>query len=545
MSLALVLVILMALPLASLSPQPWGNGANDTLSLASGESQIIYPQSGLSRFDAAPQFAEQVFSAFGKVQGGESLPTIPFKSEQLLFFWWSSSGSDLFGTSLDCQAVAFRSTDDSLLHLYYNVPENGGGFVAFVLTLHSSGIFAPSTAYHFGNSSHSDPLLEFGKTIADRLGIPSSDLEGGRSGGNQTTVKNTTTLRYTNAPIMIGGYPAPAHGFNTIHAAVDFASGELVEVWGTPFVVPLPRAAVDVREAITVGSQFVNNTLLKPTERIFTSGIAGMGIMPEKERVGFIYEYIAHFGDPVACNYSYESQIISFSKSSEAVVFIDIAAGEVRGYSSGGVSVLLREAGHRFVEGQWVLGIALMAVVPIAAMAIMYLSPETGMAMLSVVILPLWIRLRGANILDNFNRGRILGFINARPGVTYSELKSSLGIGNGTLAYHLMVLDKLEFIRSVREGRQRRFYPDGASDKLGRSHHLGLTESRIFDELTMRGPMTVSHIADALGMSRQRVHHNIRLLDKRGLAEREGSAWRVAGANHGSDAISDEGPDIA
>jgi len=49
----------------------------------------------------------------------------------------------------------------------------------------------------------------------------------------------------------------------------------------------------------------------------------------------------------------------------------------------------------------------------------------------------------------------------------------------------------------------------------------------VLNELITKGPLSTSSLAKALGISRQRVHYNARLLLRRGLAEHEGSLWKV------------------
>ncbi len=80
---------------------------------------------------------------------------------------------------------------------------------------------------------------------------------------------------------------------------------------------------------------------------------------------------------------------------------------------------------------------------------------------LSLFFVPLYNRLHPENILNNYTRGQIHGYIKAKPGENYSAIKEALELNNGTLAYHAKVLEKEGYIYSERDGFRTRFYPKG------------------------------------------------------------------------------------
>lgn len=64
----------------------------------------------------------------------------------------------------------------------------------------------------------------------------------------------------------------------------------------------------------------------------------------------------------------------------------------------------------------------------------------------------------GQKIIDN--KGIILKFIGREPGVRYRELLRLAGLTNGTLEYHLRMLEAGNKIKVAREnGRRARYYP--------------------------------------------------------------------------------------
>ena len=52
----------------------------------------------------------------------------------------------------------------------------------------------------------------------------------------------------------------------------------------------------------------------------------------------------------------------------------------------------------------------------------------------------------------------ILGYLRINSGVHFKVLLRDLQYGNGTLVYHLSVLEKMNLIKSNRDGRFKRFY---------------------------------------------------------------------------------------
>jgi DNA-binding transcriptional ArsR family regulator len=102
----------------------------------------------------------------------------------------------------------------------------------------------------------------------------------------------------------------------------------------------------------------------------------------------------------------------------------------------------------------------------ISALAVGFFAlTETGKYKL-LALLPLLIhmytRIQKEDVLDQFVRGQIYGYIRTNPGVHYNQIRRGIDVKNGTLSYHLSVLEKTELVKSRREGlRYRAFYPTG------------------------------------------------------------------------------------
>lgn len=125
-------------------------------------------------------------------------------------------------------------------------------------------------------------------------------------------------------------------------------------------------------------------------------------------------------------------------------------------------------------------------------------------------------RLRGKDTLDQEKRGMIRGYLLANPGANFSSIREDLGIGNGTLAYHLSVLQKEGLIRSWTDGRFKRFADS--------SHHLAKTQPKLTDiELILlqtlrdRPSLTQDQLARELGVSQPAVSYHIKKLAEKGF----------------------------
>jgi predicted transcriptional regulator len=152
-----------------------------------------------------------------------------------------------------------------------------------------------------------------------------------------------------------------------------------------------------------------------------------------------------------------------------------------------------------------------------------------------VIGLALFYRISTERALDHFTRGRIYGYIQANPGVNYTRVRETLSLKNGTLAYHLWVLERLGFIRSVRKGRVRQLYLSGTPVSRG-SLVLSRLQYGILDLLKAEGPMTQTGIAKHFDMSRQRVHYNVKTLRSMDLLE-SGENGHVKLLKEGMEAI--------
>jgi DNA-binding MarR family transcriptional regulator len=152
-------------------------------------------------------------------------------------------------------------------------------------------------------------------------------------------------------------------------------------------------------------------------------------------------------------------------------------------------------------------------------------SGKYKLLVLFTVLLPLYSRIAKEDVLDQFVRGQIYGFIKTNPGVHYNQILRKVGVKNGTLSYHLAVLEKTELIQSRREGlKYRVFYPTGMNFPKKERFRLTDLQILILNAIKSHPGLTQKELARLLNQKPQTINYNIKVLDQAGLVlvERRG-----------------------
>jgi outer membrane protein assembly factor BamB/DNA-binding MarR family transcriptional regulator len=134
---------------------------------------------------------------------------------------------------------------------------------------------------------------------------------------------------------------------------------------------------------------------------------------------------------------------------------------------------------------------------------------------------PLYTRIKGKKTLDNFVRGQVFGHIQSQPGTHFNDIKKTLQLGNGNLAYHLRKLEKEGFIKSKRDKRYRRFYPVGVEVPEEVGIILSKTQENILDFVEQHPKSGQKEISSNLKESQQTVSYNINVLIREGFLVEE------------------------
>ncbi|MEW5759791.1 MAG: winged helix-turn-helix transcriptional regulator, partial [Candidatus Thermoplasmatota archaeon] len=147
------------------------------------------------------------------------------------------------------------------------------------------------------------------------------------------------------------------------------------------------------------------------------------------------------------------------------------------------------------------------------SLLLLCLGPETTRYSFFKFFLPIFLYSRKAEdeILDNEIRGKIYLYILSNPGASYGMIKRGIAVGNGTLTYHLQVLQQWNQIDAKNDGIFKRFYPKDMKVVCGYLGGLSVRE-KIINIIKASPGISQNEIARRIGMSKQVVNYHIRIL---------------------------------
>lgn len=145
------------------------------------------------------------------------------------------------------------------------------------------------------------------------------------------------------------------------------------------------------------------------------------------------------------------------------------------------------------------------------------IATEPGrFGILKFLILPLYTKIRPEEVLDQFTRGRVYGYIEHHPGANYSAIRRALGLGNGTLTHHLTMLEREGFVVSQADGFLKRFFPRDkavAKDVL----EVSRVQADLLHLVGERPGVSQVDAVRALGVSKRVIHYHVSALVRAGL----------------------------
>jgi predicted transcriptional regulator/chitodextrinase len=141
-------------------------------------------------------------------------------------------------------------------------------------------------------------------------------------------------------------------------------------------------------------------------------------------------------------------------------------------------------------------------------------------------LLPLYTKLKKEEILDDFTRGKIYGYILANPGDSYNSIKKALKLSDGSFYHHIHILEKEGIIKSARDGTYRRFYPSGMRIPSNKGS-LKSSQLLIIQKIQEHPGISQKDIAALLGVSSPTINYHIKELIKLGIIRAERAGMRL------------------
>jgi len=141
--------------------------------------------------------------------------------------------------------------------------------------------------------------------------------------------------------------------------------------------------------------------------------------------------------------------------------------------------------------------------------ALLAASENGKYAIFKVLWVPLYTKIRKEEVLDQFTRGRIYGMIESNPGVHYTLIKKKVGVGNGTLTYHLTTLEREGFIRAEWDGLYKRFYPSQMARTESDVLELSRIQAELLGHIKTDPGITQKELSMRTGLSKRVISYHI------------------------------------
>jgi predicted transcriptional regulator len=102
----------------------------------------------------------------------------------------------------------------------------------------------------------------------------------------------------------------------------------------------------------------------------------------------------------------------------------------------------------------------------------------------------------------------------------YNELKKNLKLNNGALSYHLQVLEREGYIKSLNSGRYKYFFP-GKVALPKKFFKMNQTQKIIFNRIYETSGLTQMEISKDTGIATSTINYNITILKEHGVVKSE------------------------
>jgi predicted transcriptional regulator len=140
-----------------------------------------------------------------------------------------------------------------------------------------------------------------------------------------------------------------------------------------------------------------------------------------------------------------------------------------------------------------------------------------------------YARVSGEEVLEHPGRQEVYERVKAAPGINFVQLAAQVGFGSSTLNYHLRVLERNEYITSVKDGRYLRFFDRQAgtysgAKKVQVSALRNAQTAAMARHIRDHPGIAQCDLAAAFGVTASTVNWHMTRLQSAGLVERHRDA---------------------
>jgi uncharacterized membrane protein/DNA-binding MarR family transcriptional regulator len=161
---------------------------------------------------------------------------------------------------------------------------------------------------------------------------------------------------------------------------------------------------------------------------------------------------------------------------------------------------------------------SVVAIITLSALGALGGTEAGRYALFSLLLIPLYTKIKKDKVLDHYLRGKIHGYIIANPGEHYNAIKEQLEVTNGALSYHLRVLEREGYVRSRMDGIYKRFYPSDMKLPTNQRNISSFQEVILTIVKNNQG-LSQKDIAKRIGASSQVINYHIKTMEEAGLIE--------------------------
>lgn len=466
---------------------------------------MLYPSAGLSSYDKAQDlvdymaaglglspvvaFADNSHDLSGISDDNSSVPFSPFSYS--CYHWWGMAGD---GTRIG----ALYNQNDELVEIRAWQPwvtgypstglignDSGGVRIDWVEAI--GGLSAPDR----------DHISSTAASLVSSLGIPRELIADVSESvpSELTIVESGQIVLFTEVTLTskLGGLSI--QGANTV--VVRFIDLNVSSIDLFTFYGASELSVISNKRAVSEASSFIQSALPGSDVAVLDGPwFSGYGLDQDTLRV--------------VCIVGATIEISAWSNPGGAVVLVDAQTGSAVGYRlfAGMHDILRPHATSIPLAG--VVAAALILVVGVALFFVW--PPEVLIVLVLSLLAPLYSRLRHHDVLDHYKRGVIHGYIIANPGASFTEIRKALSAANGTLVYHLGVLERAGYVTSSRVGNSMRYYDRDVSLPDVTVNNRTELQLKIISHVNSCGECSKLKLRNAVGVTRQTLHYNLRRL---------------------------------
>jgi predicted transcriptional regulator len=205
---------------------------------------------------------------------------------------------------------------------------------------------------------------------------------------------------------------------------------------------------------------------------------------------------------------------------------LDVATGSHRERSQHDTRDTVSSASSRalLLPATEVVAVAAAAFTLAGALAFFWGGVKALGAKATLPFIGLYAKITRAEVFDNRVRERIFQAIRDHPGRSASDLARLATVSWGTTIYHLDVLEQTRMVSSLREGRYRRYFENGAS--LGATKEVvailqNVVTAGVIETIKRAPGATQKELASATNMTPQALHWHLARLVSNGMVRKE------------------------